>query len=218
MNILEISNEEETAVKEAETTVNEKTPDLETLLSDYTEPAKVEQAPAQPNQAVNMQPPQPQVNNGAPHWYGNPLYYQRGKKKGTLRPNGAKPFYQQPVNMSVNPGPSEISGDIITGALFLTIINLLVPMFFSVVNNMVSKRKVAYEDLQIDDKTLKQLDELANKALKHVKIEANPVAVLIVTMIGLYALQFMTVKMLSDVKPKITPNNGHKLDELNRQR
>lgn len=203
MNIAEI---DENISVVSEQTEPAKTPsanpdDLATLLAGYNEPAKVETPPTSQQQA-----PQQPSNNGAPNWYGNPAYYQRGKKKGTLRPNGQQ--YRPAVNMSVNPSPAEISGDIISGALFLTIINILMPMLFSVINNMVSKHKVAFEDLQIDDKTLKQLDGLSEKALKHIKIEANPVGVLAFTMVGLYAMQFMTVKMLKDVKPKLHGNNG----------
>jgi len=195
MNILEIDNEiivEQGENKEISANPN----DLETLLSGYNEPAKVDAPPVQQSQTV-----QNPNNNGPVSWEGNPLYYQRGKKKGTLRP--ARPFYSQHASMSVNPEPSTISGDFISGALFLTIINLLLPMLFSIANNMVSKKKVAYEDLQIDEKALKQLEQLSEKALRHVKIEANPVAVLLFTMLGLYAMQFMTVKMLNDVKPKL---------------
>lgn len=203
MNILEIDETEKPSVEKAPAPAVEKAPaanpsDLESLLAGYTEAAKVEPAPA-------VQQTTPPVNNGhgPASWYGNPMYYQTGKKAGQLKPQKKQPFYQQSVNMSVNPAPSEISGDIISGALFLTIVNLLFPMLFSVINNMVSKKKIAYEDMQIDEKTLKQLDDLSNKALKHIKIEANPVAVLLFTMLGLYTLQFMSVKMISDIEPKL---------------
>lgn len=205
MNILEIDE------KPAETKTENTPPitienmaanpdELERLLSGYTEPAKVDAPPAQP---AGTPPPVAQpTQNGAPNWYGNPAYFQRGKKKGQLRPNGQR-YSPAGVNMSVNPAPTEIAGDIISGALFLSIINLLFPMLFSVLNNMVSKKKIAYEDLQIDDKALKNLEQLSDKALKSIKIEANPVAVLFVTMLGLYTLQFMTVKMIQDIKPKL---------------
>ena len=200
MDISQIEDNETVTTSEVEKSEAANPTDLEKLLAGYNEPAKVDLPP------TPVPSPQP-TNNPAPvnqpNWKGNPLYYQRGKKAGQLRPNGARPFYNQPVNMSVNGEPSTISGDIISGALFLTIINVLCPMLFSLVNNMVSKKKIAYEDMQIDEKTLKQLDELSNKALKHIKIEANPVGVLLFTMVGLYAMQFMTIKMLSDIKPKI---------------
>lgn len=199
MNISEIDETEKPAVEKAPAA---NPSDLESLLAGYNEPAKVEPSPTP---AATQQPIQPNTNNGhgPASWYGNPMYYQTGKKAGQLKPPKKAPFYQQPVNVSVNPNSSEISGDIISGALFLTIINLLFPMLFSVINNMVSKKKMAYEDLQIDEKTLKQLDSLSEKALKHIKIEANPVGILIFTMIGLYTLQFMTVKMLNDIEPKL---------------
>ena len=198
MNILEIDNEIIVEQEKQNKEISANPNDLETLLAGYNEPAKVDSPPVQQSQTV-----QTPNNNDPVSWQGNPLYYQRGKKKGTLRPNGARPFYNQPASMSVNPEPSTISGDFISGALFLTIINLLLPMLFSIANNMVSKKKVAYEDLQIDEKALKQLEQLSEKALRHVKIEANPVAVLLFTMFGLYAMQFMTVKMLNDVQPKL---------------
>lgn len=198
MNIAEI-NDETTTVTEPEKTPSANPADLQSLLAGYTEPAKVEQPLTPPTTPAPSPMP---VGHGPASWHGNPMYYQTGKKAGQLKPQRKQSFLQQPANVSVNPGVSEISGSIISGALFLTIINLLFPMLFSVVNNMVSKKKIAFEDLQIDDKTLKQLDELSDKALKHIKIEANPVAVLLVTMVGLYAMQFMTVRMINDIEAK----------------
>jgi hypothetical protein len=187
--------------------------DLSELLAGYKEPAKIEPDPAATTAPAPTPTPTPQINTqfpGAPHWYGNPMYYQSGKKQGQLKPppkngNAAKAIFQTP-NMSVNPEPSILTADsIITGALFLTIINLLIPMAFAMINNLLvkDKRKVIdYEHLQIDDKQLKQLEGLADKALKQIKIEANPVGVFLFALVGMYGMQFMTVKMLTDQSVK----------------
>lgn len=191
--------------------------DLNKLFSDYKEPAIIEQEkqPIPPTQTT--QPQQPQTNPnfpGAPVWYGNPLYYQSGKKQGQIKPPPKKGFaaaFQQP-QMSVNPETSIMTADsIISGAMFLAIINLLLPMGFALVNNLVVKDKrkmIDWELLQMDEKATKQLDTLASKALKSIKIDANPLGVFIFAVFGLYAMQFMTVKMLTDVQAKTDTKNG----------
>lgn len=184
--------------------------DLQAFLSDYKEAAKIE-VPAEQKQPTTAQA-QPQTNEkfpGAPHWYGNPLYYQSGKKQGQLKPppkNGNfKQAFQQP-QVSVNPETSVITADaVISGAIFLTIINILIPMLFSLAHNFVVKDKrkhIEWEMLQMDEKATKQLETLADKALKHIKIDANPVGVLIVAMLGMYTMQFLTVKMMVDAGVK----------------
>lgn len=181
--------------------------DIQDILSGYKEPAKIEPLPVtEQTKPPQQQPEQPKVNEkfpGMPHWYGNPMYYQSGKKQGQIKPppkNGTfKAAFQQP-QVSVNPETTILTADsIISGALFLTIINVLIPMLMAMVHNMVVKDKkkiIEWEMLQIDAKAQKDLEGLAEKALKQIKIDANPVGILIFAMLGMYAMQFMTVKMM----------------------
>lgn len=210
-NFSELLKETESAAVIPEISEGPKTPpsDLSALLADYKEAAKVIETPnpapatAPPVQTENVKYP------GMPSWYGNPLYYQSGKKQGQIKPppkNGSfRQAIQQPVNATVNPETSIISGDIISGALLLTIINLLMPMALSLTHNLLvkdKKKRIDYEHLQIPDNELKKIDKLADAALKHIKIEANPVGFLIFALIGLYAMQFMTVKLMTDIHTK----------------
>lgn len=185
--------------------------DLHSLLAAYKEPAKVTEVKQPEQQVKQPEQEQPKTNTafpGAPHWYGNPLYYQSGKKQGQLKPPPKKGIFTQP-NVSVNPEPIGMTADaVINGVLFLTVINLLFPMLFALVNNLIVKdkrKRMDYEHLQIPEKDLKKLEVLADKALKHIKLEANPVAIFLFAMSGMYAMQFMTVKMLTEqtiVNPK----------------
>lgn len=181
--------------------------ELQSLLSGYTKPATVIETPAEKPAMPepSQQAPPPMQPNGAPHWYGNPLYYQSGKKQGQLKPPPKKSIFAQP-QVSVNTDTtSTIGGDVITGALFLSMVNLMLPMLFSLIHNMIvrdKRKRIDYEHLQLPDKDLRQLETLADKALKHIKIEANPVAVLLFAMVGMYGMQFATVKMLTDAHIK----------------
>lgn len=213
-NLTDILDEPLHDIKEPEKKDMSGVSDLHSLFADYKEPAIVEQE-KQP--VTTTQTAQPQTNPnfpGAPIWYGNPLYYQSGKKQGQIKPPPKKGFaaaFQQP-QMSVNPETSIMTADsIISGAMFLAIINLLLPMGFALINNLVVKDKrkmIDWELLQIDEKATKQLDTLASKALKSIKIDANPLGVFIFAIFGLYAMQFMTVKMLTDVQAKTDTKNG----------
>ena len=218
-NISDVFAENEQAIKpDVEQPKNDSSGiiDLQKLFGDYKEPAIIEPE-KQPVNTTPEQPTQPQNNPafpGAPFWYGNPLYYQSGKKQGQIKPPPKKGFaaaFQQP-QMSVNPETSVMTADsIITGAMFLAIINLLIPMGFALINNLVVKNKkkmIDWELLQMDEKATKQLDTLAGKALKSIKIDANPLGVFIFAVLGLYAMQFMTVKMLTDVQAKTDAKNG----------
>lgn len=180
--------------------------ELQTLLAGYSKPATVIETPGEkPAESQPVQSPPPVQPNGSPHWYGNPLYYQSGKKQGQLKPPPKKSIFAPP-HVSVNTDTtSTIGGDVITGALFLSMVNLLLPMLFSLIHNMIVKdkrKRIDYEHLQLPDKDIRQLETLADKALKHIKIEANPVAVLIFAMVGMYGMQFATVKMLTDAHVK----------------
>lgn len=189
--------------------------DLSSIFSQYKEPAEIKPT-TEPAQQTQVQPQSTVATEntkfpGAPAWYGNPLYYQSGKKQGQLKPppkNGfASAAFQKPV-IDVNPTTSILTADqVISGALFLTVINLLIPMAFALINNLVVKgdkaKIIDWEMLQIDSKATKDMEVLADKALKHIKIDANPVGIFLFALLGLYGMQFMTVKLLVDSQAKI---------------
>lgn len=87
-----------------------------------------------------------------------------------------------------------VSGEILTGALFLTIIDMLLPMLIAIVNNYASKNKIKHEDLQLTREQQKQLEPIADEVMKEIEMNANPVAIMIIAMAGIYGMNFMAAK------------------------
>lgn len=142
--------------------------------------------PANPAQQI----PQSQVTaNGSTSWVGNPLYYQSGKKAGQLKPLKAK------VNVSPTNQPATLSGEILTGALFITLIDLILPILLVGLNNRFSDSKMKVSDLQLNAKQKSELSPLADKVIKQVNIEANPNLLFFMSLIGIYGANFAVVKM-----------------------
>lgn len=115
------------------------------------------------------------------------LYYVSGKKKGQLRPNKTK--------VSYNPSkPATLSGEFLTGAIVIMLIDILLPLLFAGINNTVSKKKIDADKLKLTDKQKKEFEPIADAVLKSIKIEANPVLVLAVGLVGAYGMNFYLIK------------------------
>lgn len=167
--------------------------DLNNILSGYREPMTVQQ-PTQtttPNTAQNLS------SNNPTSWVGNPEYYQTGKKAGQKKPlNKAKLTYVPPPNM-------EVSGEILTGAMCLTMIDFIIPMLISMTHNFMAKTKINYEDLKLTDKQRNELTPVANNVVKALKLNANPVAIAIVSLLCIYSVQTMVAIQKAKLKEKI---------------
>lgn len=176
----------------------------EALASEYSEPAiEVAVEPLQP--PVQNLPPGPDVANSKPFengssqngnesmdWRGNPLYYQTGKKAGQKRP---KPVVS--VAYVATPGDDELTGDLIGGAMFITMIDLFLPGLFVLFNNwLVTDRKdiIKMSEMQLDEKTIKRLEPVADKSLRRLKLRGDPTVWLFITMIGCYGIKYGQIK------------------------
>ena len=122
-------------------------------------------------------------------WFGNPLYYQSGKKQGQLR---GKRKQQAPT---VDNSDATISGAVIDGALFLMLIDLLIPFLIQVVNNRFSDVKIKDSDIQLSAEQKRKLEPLADRVVAMMSMKANPVVLLVVAMTSIYGLNFMAAKM-----------------------
>lgn len=149
-------------------------------------------------------------------------YKQAAKIEPKIEQNG-KPTVDQPfLNIKDNPLISDtynqepekkvrkprrkkadkmiISGEVLTGALFLIFVDMLLPMLIALANNAISKDKIEGKDLGLTATQRNQLEPVADAVMKEIEMKANPVAILIITMAGLYGMNFMVAKYkLSDV-------------------
>ncbi len=159
------------------------TEDLDALLAGYNKSLTVDEektsteTPIQNAEVVSSQPVT---------WQGNPAYFQTGKKAGQLKPNMK---HKAPMVES-----AEISGTLIDGALFIMLIDLLVPMLITIANNKFSDTEIDIEDLQLSEKQKKDLSPLADEVVKKLSIEGHPVTMLVLGMAGIYGINFMAAR------------------------
>jgi hypothetical protein len=163
----------------------------------YTEPS-TEREPFLDEYAKEESEPSPTPDDPVQEieWRNNPLYFQTGKKAGQLRPTGNK------LNVAYRKDNSQstISGDIISGALFLTLIDLLLPFIFIKANNYFSKDKLKMSDLEMTEKQKRTLEPIADKVAAQIKATANPTVILVFTLCSIYAINFAEAKFLKKMK------------------
>jgi hypothetical protein len=174
-------------------TVEEKpAPSFESLLSEYGQPAETKEQQTETNESVGKID-----DDTRPSWEGNPAYFQTGKRAGQKRPNRAR--------LKFVPGEevSEIDGELITGALFLSMIDLLLPLLIAGIHNGVTKKKenrLKWNDLQMSAEQKKQLSPIADRVVKMIKLEGHPILIMSLTMLGLYGLNYATARMENSMK------------------
>ncbi len=124
-------------------------------------------------------------------------YYMKGKKKGQPRhapytPIGARNFTPQQANAI---SPQIQGGILITGGLFLTLINLIIPLLVSVLNNWLTDTKIKPEQMQLDKAQLKELDPVCDAVMKQMSMTGNPMVLLFIGLFSAYGLKFMDLKL-----------------------
>lgn len=176
--------------------LNETSSDLEKSLAEYGLPAEVEAGSEQtkekpiPGSTITSE----QTNED---WVGNPAYYQSGSKAGQKRPLGTKPKLKYVHSQE----ETVIDGELLSGALFLTFFNMLLPMLFCLLHNWVSKDiKLKPESMELPEKTLNKLAPTADKVVRQIQLSGNPTTVMILTMLGLYGMQMVMARMEAKVK------------------
>lgn len=93
------------------------------------------------------------------------------------------------------PEPMVLSGDIITGAMFLSLIDLAIPAIIMTINNTLDKsHKITVEKMRLKASQKKELEPHAEAVMKQLELKANPVVLLLVSMISIYGLNFVNVK------------------------
>lgn len=115
-------------------------------------------------------------------------YYKRGPKKGQ-----PKPPKKNVVSYNMD-ATDEISGDIIDGAMLLMLIDMLIPLCIVGANNFFSKQKMKLADLQLEPDQLKRLEKLTDRVVAYLKLRANPLTILVIALLCMYAVKFVVAK------------------------
>ncbi len=165
---------------------------MEDLLSGYSSPKtetpapvnEQEAPPAEINQEQFATPPNPDA------WIGDKRYYQRGAKAGQLRPGGVRATYNHNATSTI---PATM---LINGALFLSVINFIIPLTIVTINNWVSpKEKMTLKDLRLTNEEKKEIDPLMDATLKQLNIQGNPLILLMITLTAAYSMKFIGKKV-----------------------
>lgn len=89
------------------------------------------------------------------------------------------------------------SDPLLNGALFLTLIDVIIPLVLCGVNNYMSGTKVNPDDLQLTEKQKNQLAPLAEKVVQKYNMNIDPTAGLIIAIVGIYGMNFLALKKIS---------------------
>lgn len=124
------------------------------------------------------------------------FYFQSGKKKGQRRPQpkGVNVSFKNPTTEKV------LSGEIISGALFLSMIDMVLPMILAGLNNQFTKVKIDPDKMQLTDKQKKELEPLFNAIVKAIKFEGNPVLLGVVGLGSIYAMNFIMLRTAAKIE------------------
>ena len=129
------------------------------------------------------------------------FYYQSGKKKGQRRPKPRdvnRTTYNPPENHAVT-----ISGNIITGALFLLLIDMLVPLLIGLLNDRVSKNKIDIKQLKLTKEQKNELEPICDAVVKHINFTANPIVILVLSLSGIYGINYMALLQSAKLDEKL---------------
>lgn len=158
--------------------------DIDKLLEGYTKEVIQNTSPP----GIPSEEPQP-VNKINPHDKTDPrLYYQRGAKKGQKKPN-----FDKVLQQSGSYEPATLSGEILSGLMFITLIDMLFPLLITTVNNLYAKKKVKAYQLKLTAKQKNELAPICDKIVEKWNITADPVWLLLISMVGIYGVNYITI-------------------------
>lgn len=178
-----------------------------TVLSPSSGGSQTQMNPALSNPVIDT------INTVKEQWQGNPKYYQTGKKAGQIKPSmgsttvkPSQPSQQgQPLPNTTANQTGNVSSTLITGALFLVIVDVAIPFAIASINNWLTKDKIDSAKLQLTEKQRKDLEPLADAVVKYLNLQANPVVLFLIGYGGIITMNLMLQKSLAKSKPEIKP-------------
>lgn len=118
-----------------------------------------------------------------------PIQDDPPKKRKRGRPR--KDEKQEPVE----PPQAEIqASDYINGAMFILLIDLLLPNVIAFGNNKLTKKKIKASKMQMTDKQRSDLQPLADEVAKHLLVNVSPITLFVISLVGIYGINFMMLK------------------------
>lgn len=128
-------------------------------------------------------------------------YYKSGPKKGQPRPPRKGQTVSKPTTLQASA--------FLTGAILLSMVDMLLPMAMAGLNNWRSKVKIKADDLKLSEANKKELTPIADAVLKELNIVASPSLLLGVALFGAYAANMMMVRSEAEAKQKLEKFNNN---------
>jgi len=105
------------------------------------------------------------------------------EKKGRGRPKKTEVKEQNNV---IN------ESSLITGSLFMLLINLIIPGLTAFIHNQFNKKnKIKSSQLALNKDQLEEIKPLADEAAKQIKLHADPMTLFIMALVGIYGVNYM---------------------------
>lgn len=172
----------------------------EALKAEYSEPSTEIKAPEPP--PIQQLPPDDTSPQGSADSPGDadtdpdaPFGRFQDGRPSKRRPKGSG---KQPlVAFEEKEGDSVLGGELITGSMFLAMIDLVLPGLIVIINNMAvsnPKYRMNLSDMQLDKETHDRLQPLANATLRRVKLRGNPLVWLSITLMATYSFKYAQVQ------------------------
>ena len=133
--------------------------------------------------------------DGPPDLSDPAKYFQSGKKKGQPKPQKGARVENTMNAAGLGGGNMSVPvSDLLTGALFISMIDILVPLLIEVVNNKFSKEKIKASDLTLTAEQQKRLSPIADELVKRLNLDLHPGLLLILGLAGIYGLNYAAIK------------------------
>jgi len=103
---------------------------------------------------------------------------------------------RKPKNFQPEPEPEQLQtiGDnpMLSGSMIILMIDLIIPNLICFAGNRFTKKKIKPQRLQMTSKQREELEPIAEKVAQQMALKANPMAVLIISLLGIYGVNFMS--------------------------
>lgn len=121
-------------------------------------------------------------------------YYKRGAKKGQPKP--PKKGLAPPLNPA---GQMQIQATaLISGALFVTMIDIIFPLIIAGLNNWRSKLKVDPDKMKMTQSQRNDLAPIGDGIVRELKLNASPVALGCIALIGIYSANLLSLRSIAE--------------------
>ncbi len=172
--------------------------DIAKMFSGYQSPAIVEETKTEENESsesaeqisnVSNEPQRDStISNDAP--YGK---FANGKPRKRPARNSTTNDLKDREEAKID------AGIMIDGAMFLMMVNMLIPLILSSVNNYFSKTKVKPEAIEMTEKQESKFAPLVDRCLRGIEMKGNPQSLLMFGLLTIFGVNFINARMEAEI-------------------